>query len=79
MKLFACIADSLYQIRLHKAVNVLVFIGDRQRSCLDISQYAFQSFGDLIALIFCQNPLSGKHFHMRHAALHILAEKLLVK
>ncbi len=79
MKLFACIPDPLYQICFHKAVNVLVFIGDRQRPRLDIAQYAFQSFCDLIAFILCQDPLSGKHFHMRHAALHILAEKLLVK
>ena len=79
VKLLAWISDSVNEIGLHKAMNILVFRCDRKSACLYICKDSFKSFKDLVSFFFCQNALFGKHFYMCLAAADILLIKFLIK
>ena len=79
MELFADITETVDQRRLHKAVDILIFVTDLQCAvfyvCLDLAQ----AVNDLIGLFLCENALSAEHDHMCDTALDVLLIKLLVK
>ena len=79
MQLLAGLSHSLNQVRLHKAVDILVLIVDDQPSRLHILPNAGETFDQHVPLLGCQDPLLGQHHHMSDTALDILLIKLLVK
>ena len=79
MQFFACVADSVNQICLHKTVNIFVFAGNLKFTFFHISHNRIQSLDDFIFLLIGQYPLFRQHRHMCLTSTHILMKKLLVK
>ena len=79
VQLLSRIPDAFDQIRLHKTVDVFIFVCDLQASVLHISADPLQPFYDLRLLLLRQDPLLREHRHMRDAAPDILLIKSLVE
>ena len=79
MQLLACIAYTVDQVGLHKAVDVFILGSYGKPSCLYIFHNAAKPFHDLILFFCCKNPLLCQHLHMGHTASDVLLVKLLVK
>ena len=79
MQLLSGVSQTVDQIRLHKAVDILIFFCDLELSIFHILADTFQSVQNLLLLIVCQDPLLCKHHNMRLAALDILLIKSFIK
>ena len=72
MQFLARRPDSLDEICLHEAVNVLVFRCDFKRAALQVFKNARQALLDLFFFITCQNSLGLEHRNMGDAPGNIL-------
>ena len=79
VKLLSRIAYPVDEHSLHKAVDILVFIGNLKLSALHIRKNSFDSGKDGVSLLLCQNSLLCQHFHMGHASPHVLLVKFFIK
>ena len=79
MQLLTCIAYTLDQVGLHKAVDVFILGSYGKSSFLYILHNAAKPFHDLVLFFRCKNPLLCQHLHMGHTASDVLLVKLLVK
>ena len=79
VQLLSGVSQTVDQIRLHKAVDILIFFCDLELSIFHILADTFQSVQNLLLLIVCQDPLLCKHHNMRLAALDILLIKSFIK
>ena len=79
VQLLACVPDPVDQIRLHKAVDILIFLCDRKLSGFHILKYPPKTFQNRITLRLRQDPLLRQHPHVSHTALYVLPVKFLIK
>jgi len=79
VQLLTSVTDAVNQIRLHEAVDILVFGCDRKLSSLHICKNSVQAFCDLILLFLCQDALFCKHGNVCLASVDILFIEFLVK
>ncbi len=79
VELFAHIADPVDEIRLDKAVDIFILVGNSESAVLDIPQDAVQSVDDLIPLMFSEDSLLCEHPHMCKAAADVLPVEFLIK
>ena len=79
MKFFPGITQTVDQICLHKAVDILIFICNFQFTGFYIFADLIECPYNILHLVFCQDSLLSKHAYMRDASLDILFVKFLVK
>ena len=79
VKLLSGISNTVDQVCLHEAVDILILCCDLQLACFHVCKDSVQSFCDLLLFFLCQDSLFCKHGNMCLASTDILSVKFLIK
>ena len=79
MEPLSCFADALGQARLHKAVDILVFMVDRKPSGFYILPDGTKPAQDVLLVLLRQDSLLCQHGNMCLAALYVLKKESFIK